>query len=65
MGFFGKYKGSSFSELLEIDHPHIKLQFEALVPRDGSKVTIPEGTTILALKYADGVLVAGDQSIGQ
>jgi proteasome beta subunit len=61
VGFFGKYKGSSFSELLEVDHPHIKLQFDARVPQDGSRVTIPEGTTVLALKYADGVLVAGDR----
>lgn len=61
MGFFGKYKGSSFIELLEVDHPHLRVTFEALAPRDYEPVSVPEGTTVLALKYADGVLVAGDR----
>jgi proteasome beta subunit len=61
VGFVGKYSGSSFSELLEIDHPHLKVNFAALAPSGWRKLSVPEGTTVLALRYADGVLVAGDR----
>ena len=61
MGFVGKYRGSSFLELLEVDHPHLKANFEALRHSERHGLTVPEGTTVLALKYADGVLVAGDR----
>ena len=46
--------GSSFSELLRA-HAH---DHDPLV---ASKLEIPEGTTVLALRYADGVIVAGDR----
>jgi proteasome beta subunit len=48
--------GSSFSDVLRAKDP-------ALLPqaRIEGPVTAPEGTTVLALKYGDGVVVAGDR----
>jgi len=57
----GRYQGSSFFELLEVDHPHLRpgpLQF----PADAAALgPVPHGTTVLALRFADGVVVAGDR----
>jgi len=48
--------GSSFSELLEARKPDL------LPERDvKGHVEVPEGTTVLALRYAEGVVVAGDR----
>jgi proteasome beta subunit len=48
--------GSSFSELLKAHTP------ELLPMRDLSgHVQVPEGTTVLALRFKDGVIVAGDR----
>jgi len=54
-----EYQGSSFSELIDTDHPHLRLD----VGRGGSTegLGVPHGTTVLAFKYADGVIVAGDR----
>jgi proteasome beta subunit len=48
--------GSSFSEVLKAQAPE-------LLPRSDPKspVTAPEGTTVLALRYEEGVVVAGDR----
>jgi proteasome beta subunit len=59
LDFAGKYQGASFWELLRVDYEH-------LLPDMGSiraeKVDmVPHGTTVLALRYDDGVLVAGDR----
>lgn len=59
-GFGGAYQGSSFSELLEVDHPQIRLSWSELL-RDATSLSVPHGTTVLAFKYADGVIVAGDR----
>ena len=56
----GKYQGSSFSELLEIDSPHLRPDFSRLAD-SFDPTTLPHGTTVLAFKYADGVVVAGDR----
>lgn len=61
MFFPTKYKGSSFSELLEIEFPYLRPDFEAFRGVEPTRLPIPEGTTVLALRYADGVLVAGDR----
>jgi proteasome beta subunit len=53
------YKGSSFFELLQQDHPHLLPRFPIEPGADTSK--IPHGTTVLAARYRDGVLVAGDR----
>ena len=48
--------GSSFSELLRSHAP-------TLLPGGSpeAQLTAPQGTTVLALRYADGVIVAGDR----
>ena len=56
----GKYQGSSFSELLGIDFPQLKPDFSKL-SSDFDPHSLPHGTTVLAFKYADGVVVAGDR----
>ncbi len=59
MLFSGKYNGSSFFELLRTDCPHMAPDFSSYVGSSG--VSIPEGTTVLAFRFSDGVLVAGDR----
>ena len=60
MRFGGKYQGSSFTELLDVDHSQLRPDLlrlnEALEP-----ISFPHGTTVLASKCADGVVVAGDR----
>ncbi len=60
---FDDYTTTSFVDLLRRDHPH-------LLPSvfDPSKLTqlsaageIPHGTTVLALRYREGVIMAGDR----
>jgi proteasome beta subunit len=55
-----KYQGSSFTELLSVDHAHLIPDLSRLVPGD-PRIRVPEGTTVLALKYSDGVVIAGDR----
>jgi proteasome beta subunit len=56
------YTGSSFQELLQLDHPHLKVDFADLARKAGEAIVeAPHGTTVLALRLADGVLVAGDR----
>ncbi len=57
-----KYQGASFFELLEVDFPHLSPK---LPDRRGVEVReipgVPHGTTVLALRFTDGVLMAGDR----
>ncbi|RMF87524.1 MAG: proteasome subunit beta [Nitrospinota bacterium] len=57
-----RYQGSSFFELLQTDFAHLlpryQVEHAALLQRE---FPLPHGTTILALKYAEGVLLAGDR----
>jgi proteasome beta subunit len=48
--------GSSFSELLRTQAPD-----RLPTPKLDQQVHAPEGTTVLALRYKDGVIVAGDR----
>ena len=58
----GRYRGSSFSELLDVDYPHMKLDFGALAREAGQTlIPAPHGTTVLAARFGDGVMVAGDR----
>jgi len=58
--FGSSYQGSSFSELLKLDYGHLAPDPNVFAP--GFDVTkIPHGTTVLAFKYANGVIVAGDR----
>lgn len=54
--------GSSFYDLMRVDHTHLLPRFE--VPQGipiASSVPSPHGTTILALKFQGGVVVAADR----
>ncbi len=57
--------GSSFSELLKSEAPNLlpgnKIDTRAMSASDNPKFEAPEGTTVLALRYSDGVIVAGDR----
>ena len=55
-----RYQGSSFTELLASDYSHLVPEPVRFAPGD-PRVSVPEGTTVLALKYGDGVVVAGDR----
>ncbi len=60
MQFRGKYDGSSFSELLEVDFSHLRMSWTDITSRfDASAV--PHGTTVLGFKFAEGVVIAGDR----
>ena len=63
---FGHYPTTSFVELLRQSSPGLGLG--PLLPPDATSgganpglVGLPKGTTILAVRYADGVVVAGDR----
>ena len=60
----GDYQGSSFFDLLRHDFPHmLPLQHLSQMPAGESRLleTAPFATTILALRFADGVVMAGDR----
>lgn len=55
-----RYKGSSFFELLKTDAPHL-LPSIRLEPGVEFPEAVPKGTTVLALKVADGLVMVGDR----
>ena len=55
----GKYQGSSFYELLQVDYQHLLPDLSACAK--SMEGMVPHGTTVLAMKYEGGVLVAGDR----
>jgi proteasome beta subunit len=57
--FFDGYQGSSFSELLTSQFPHLVPEFHGL--EGAGQVPTAHGTTVIGLRWADGVLVAGDR----
>lgn len=59
----GKYQGSSFFELLQLEQRHLlpDLSAGALAGEGFAVGQIPHGTTVLAMRFGDGVLVAGDR----
>jgi proteasome beta subunit len=54
------YQGSSFSEFLTSEFPHLLPDLSGLAA-PGGEVKVAHGTTVLGLRFADGVLVAGDR----
>ncbi len=60
-GFGGTYQGSSFSELLDVEYPQLRWDPSSWLDGGIAKLSVPHGTTVLAFKYADGVIVAGDR----
>jgi len=67
--FRGKYQGSSFTEMLDVEFPHLRIENRlaalgvnaAAAATAGGALSIPHGTTVLALKCEGGVVVAGDR----
>ena len=53
-----KYRGSSFIEYLRVDHPDLLPDWGRV---DFSKYELMHGTTVLALVYQGGALMAGDR----
>jgi proteasome beta subunit len=53
------YQGSSFAELLGSQFPHLLPDLRGIVQLGDARVA--HGTTVLALRFGDGVLVAGDR----
>jgi proteasome beta subunit len=57
--------GSSFYEWLTVHHPdalpNIRMQPEERGNDRPRSVTVPHGTTVLAMKYREGVIIAGDR----
>ena len=59
---FRDYANSSFSDLLRRDSPHLFPGPAARPPVESAAIeTVPHGTTVLALRYRDGVIMAGDR----
>jgi proteasome beta subunit len=54
------YQGSSFSEFLTSEFPHLLPDLSGLAAPAG-EVKVAHGTTVLGLRFTDGVLVAGDR----
>ena len=52
------YRGSSFFEFLQMDHGDLIPDFHRV---EWSKIEVPHATTVLALVYEDGALMAGDR----
>jgi len=55
----GTYSGSSFFELLQCDYPQLLPQLTS--DFSSSELSIPHGTTVLAARFGEGVVVAGDR----
>ena len=59
----GNYQGSSFFELLQLEQRHLLPDPSIWTGGAPSNVisNVPHGTTVLAMRFGDGVLVAGDR----
>jgi proteasome beta subunit len=55
----GNYQGSSFFELLQLEQRHLLPDMSAW-GRSAVEM-VPHGTTVLAMRFRDGVLVGGDR----
>jgi proteasome beta subunit len=57
---FRNYVDSSFVELLRRDTPHL-MPSPVSETRDTAPVEVPHGTTVIAVRFRDGVIMAGDR----
>jgi proteasome beta subunit len=60
---FGDYSNTSFADLLRRTSPDLLPAREPGVDRDVPGV--PHGTTVLALRYRDGIVMAGDRQASE
>jgi proteasome beta subunit len=60
---FNDYAGSSFVDLLRHASPHMLGSQPAVerAPQASLDTAVPHGTTVLALRYRDGVVMSGDR----
>jgi len=59
--FRSQYSGSSFSEFLQVEFSHLSPVFHGPLSGESPLSAVPHGTTVLALRYQDGVVVGGDR----
>ena len=68
-GAFFDYATSSFADILRNSAPHLLPHPENLAREEGggshSALAVPHGTTVLALRYRDGVIMAGDRQASE
>jgi proteasome beta subunit len=60
-GLGATYQGSSFSELLDVEYPQLRWNPSSWIDGGIERLSVPHGTTVLAFKFAEGVIVAGDR----
>ena len=58
---FRDHANSSFSDLLRRDSPHLFPGPATRSSAEPAAESVPHGTTVLALRYRDGVFMAGDR----
>ena len=61
MRIWDGYKGSSFLELLAVEHPHLTPDVSRWFDEIGRLPPTAHGTTCIGMCFADGALVAGDR----
>ena len=65
-GAFFDYGTSSFADLLRQAAPHLLPPGEDIRREEGPGApSVPHGTTVLALRYRDGVIMAGDRQASE
>jgi proteasome beta subunit len=62
---FFDYASSSFSDLLRSTAPHLLPGSVEPAADEGGAPLLPHGTTVLALRYRDGVIMAGDRQASE
>jgi proteasome beta subunit len=62
---FFDYSTSSFAEILHRAAPHLIPGRSESGTDEGSVPSVPHGTTVLALRYRDGVIMAGDRQASE
>ncbi len=55
---FADYSTSSFMDVLQRQSPHLLPRMDAT---DAAATQVPHGTTVLAMRYREGVIMAGDR----
>src|SRR5262245_18550786 len=62
---FFDYSTSSFAEILNRAAPHLLPGRAEPFAEDGGAPAVPHGTTVLAIRYRDGVIMAGDRQASE
>ena len=62
---FADYANTSFADLLRQTSPQLLPGHSETPPADAAPPAVPHGTTVLALRYRDGVMMAGDRQASE